>query len=193
MDFTFVFASLIFAMSPGLATMYILNNSTMYGRKEGIISAFGILSGGMIYNIVAAAGLGVLITKFPFVFHGIKVVGAIYLIYVGIKSIMDKGGNTSGEKSKNCFRDGVITNLANPKVLIFFATFIPQFVSGTGKSVGGELFILGVTYLFVELIWFMCLAIFTAMFTEKFQEFFQTKMKYISGVVFILMGGMLFL
>ncbi len=193
MNFTFVFTSLIFVLTPGLATMYILNNSIIYGKKEGILSMFGIFSGGMIYNIISAAGLGTLITKFPFVLSGIKIIGAIYLIYTGIKSIMSKGENSREEKSKNCFRNGVITNLSNPKLLIFFITFIPQFVSNSTRSVGGELFILGRIYLLIELIWFLFLVTFTVIFIEKFQIFFQTKMKYISGVAFILMGGLLFL
>lgn len=194
MIITFILASLVFAMTPGLATMYILNNSTMYGRKEGILSAFGILSGGMIYNIVAAAGLGTLINKFPFIFNGIKIIGAIYLVYVGLKSILSKDNDIKREDTnKNCFRDGIIANLANPKVLIFFITFIPQFITSTKESVGNELFILGIIYLFVELLWYLFLAFFTSMFTEKFQKFFQKKMKYISGVVFILMGALLFI
>ncbi|MBC2857166.1 LysE family translocator [Cetobacterium sp. 2A] len=188
MNLTFIFASLIFAMTPGLSTMYILNNSTIYGRKEGILSAFGVMTGGMIYNIVAAVGLAAVITNFPFLFNSIKIIGAVYLIYVGIMSFKSSSATKQKNENKQCFTKGIITNIANPKVLIFFITFIPQFVTTSNNGIGKEIFILGTIYLFIECFWYVSLATFTAMFTDKFQNFFQTKMKYISGSVFILMG-----
>ncbi|MGL5701785.1 MAG: LysE family translocator, partial [Cetobacterium sp.] len=134
MTLSFLFSSLAVAATPGIATVYVLNNSASLGRREGIISALGIMTGGMIYNIIAAVGLSSLIYLFPNLLSAIKIGGGLYLIYAGIMTLISKStespDNINSVKN-NCYLKGIITNLANPKILLFFVTFIPQFVKNT--------------------------------------------------------------
>lgn len=190
-------ASLIFAMTPGLATVYILSNSTMYGKKEGLKSALGVMSGGMIYNIVGSILLTIFVIptsglENSFIFSVIKVVGAGYLIYTGVTELISKKTLYKEAGKNNSYVKGMITNLANPKVLLFFITFIPQFLKGDG-SLGKEMFLLGSIYLAIEVSWYIVLAMSTSLFTEKVKEFLFNKMKYLSGSVFILIGVTMFL
>lgn len=190
---SFIFSSLIIAATPGIATIYVLNNSASLGRKEGILSALGIMTGGMIYNIIAAAGLSSLLYVFPSLLSVIKIIGGLYLLYVGIISLKNKDLNNL-ENTKvvknNCYFRGVITNLANPKILLFFVTFIPQFVIDT-QNYGKEALILGSIYLIVEIIWFVCLASFVSHFIKNIKGNFQKYMNYVSSGVYLAMGSLL--
>ncbi len=187
----FIVSSLFFAMSPGIGTVFVVNNSIVNGRRSGVLSSLGIMTGGMLYNLVASIGVAAIIIKFPYLFNGIKLVGALYLLYVGIKSFKGRRAVEEGSLEKGCYRKGVLTNLANPKVMLFFMTFIPQFISLESDGVGMELFLLGSLYLVIELLWFTALSVFVSTFTGGVQNFFKKQMRYISGIVYILMGGIL--
>lgn len=197
MELKFMLASLIFAMTPGLATVYILSNSTLYGKKEGLKSALGVMSGGMIYNILGSILLAIFVIptsglENSFIFSAIKMFGAGYLIYTGVTELKSKTTTYKEGQKNSSYLKGIITNLANPKVLLFFITFIPQFLKGNG-NLGKEMFLLGCVYLFIEVSWYIVLALSTTLFTEKIKEFLFNKMKYLSGSVFILIGITMFL
>lgn len=193
---SFLLSSLIIAATPGIATIYVLNNSASLGRKEGILSALGIMTGGMIYNILAAIGLSSIIYIFPNMLSLIKIVGGLYLVYIGIVTLKSKQNNESSNASlvlkNDCYIRGVITNLANPKILLFFVTFIPQFVINT-NNYAKEALLLGTAYLIVEIIWFICLASFISHFIKNVKGNFQKYMTYISSGVYLAMGSMLIL
>ena len=192
---SFLFSSLIIAATPGIATIYVLNNSASLGRKEGILSALGIMTGGMIYNIIAAIGLSSILYVFPNMLSIIKIIGGLYLVYVGIITIKNRKTNNSNslEPIKNdCYIRGVITNLSNPKILLFFVTFIPQFVVNT-NNYAKEAILLGSAYLIVEIIWFICLASFVSHFIKNIKGNFQKYMTYISSGVYLTMGSVLIL
>ncbi|MGL5936981.1 MAG: LysE family translocator [Cetobacterium sp.] len=197
MELKFMLASLIFAMTPGLATVYILSNSTIYGKREGLKSVLGVMSGGMIYNVIGSLILAVFVIptkglENSLVFSSIKILGATYLIYTGLSELFSKGTLHADESKKNSYLKGMVTNLANPKVLLFFITFIPQFLKGDG-NLGKEMFFLGCIYLFIEMCWYITLALSTSFFTGSVKEFLFNKMKYLSGGVFILIGVTMFL
>ncbi|MGL5459953.1 MAG: LysE family translocator, partial [Cetobacterium sp.] len=166
------------------------------GRKEGILSALGIMTGGMIYNILAAIGLSSILYIFPNMLSLIKIVGGLYLVYIGIVTLKSKQNNESSNASlvlkNDCYIRGVITNLANPKILLFFVTFIPQFVINT-NNYAKEALLLGTAYLIVEIIWFICLASFISHFIKNVKGNFQKYMTYISSGVYLAMGSMLIL
>ena len=193
---SFLLSSLIIAATPGIATIYVLNNSASLGRKEGILSALGIMTGGMIYNILAAIGLSSILYIFPNMLSLIKIVGGLYLVYIGIVTLKSKQNNESSNASlvlkNDCYIRGVITNLANPKILLFFVTFIPQFVINT-NNYAKEALLLGTAYLIVEIIWFICLASFISHFIKNVKGNFQKYMTYISSGVYLAMGSILIL
>src|SRR4029077_3107543 len=128
------FASLMLNLTPGNDMMYVASRSTGQGIKAGIVSSFGIMGGCLVHAIAAVAGLSAIIAKSATAFDIIKYVGAAYLIYLGIKSWLNKKSSfrltdkIESATYKKIFWQGVITNVLNPKVALFFLAFLPPFI-----------------------------------------------------------------
>ena len=150
--YLFFIASLLLNLTPGNDMIYVISRSISQGTKAGMISAFGIFIGCFVHIIAVILGLSIIIAKSAFLFSVIKFIGAAYLIYLGVKAF-----TTSGEPNKNneklssvnkfkLFKQGVITNALNPKVAIFFLSFLPQFVDAGSLLFRLQLFILGLWF-----------------------------------------------
>src|SRR5438477_5291689 len=128
--YLFMLAAIMLNLTPGADMLYVATRSTSQGIKAGIVSALGIAAGTIIHIIGAIAGLSALITQSAMAFEVIKYLGAAYLIYLGIKSILKKEFNSGKIKPVDkkslgkIFKQGVITNVLNPKVALFFLAFI---------------------------------------------------------------------
>lgn len=194
---SFILASLIFVVSPGIDTMFVLNKSIIQGKKAGIYAAVGIYTGVLIHTTLAAFGLSLLLAKSALAFSIIKYLGAAYLIYLGfLKLILQKKSltfaptvNTASSIGKT-FLAAVLTNTLNPKVAIFFLAFFPQFISPVAMTSALPFILLGLTYAFLSLLWFSILALFAGAFTNKLQSnsLFSYWLNRCSAIIFILMG-----
>lgn len=136
-------AAFLLAITPGPGILYVLTRSLKGGRAEGYASSFGTAIGGMFHVIVAAFGLSAFLATSALAFSLVKYAGAAYLIYLGIRAIMntdtDDVINAEAHSLSNqlnnhgqAFRQGIITELLNPKTALFFLAFIPQFVNPEG-------------------------------------------------------------
>ena len=165
---TFLLAGILLNLTPGNDTIYILSRSIAQGRNAGILSALGIGSGSIIHTMFAAFGLSIIISKSILVFSIIKYLGAIYLVYIGIKMILDKSKlqfkniKPAQKKSLSIYRDAALTNIFNPKVAMFFIAFLPQFIEPTYKSSIIPFITLGFTFTFTGTIWCIVLALFSS-------------------------------
>lgn len=163
----FALTALLLNLTPGNDMLYVAARSTSQGSKAGIVSSLGIMAGCMVHIIAAMVGLSALIAKSAMAFDIIKYIGAAYLIYLGIRSLLSKKrsmqiDNTIQKRSlRNIFWQGVLTNVLNPKVALFFLAFLPQFINlrqgntawqilflGTWFNVGGTLVNIIVSLLF---------------------------------------------
>ena len=131
--------------------MYILGKTLSGGKKSGIISVFGISTGVLIHTILVAFGLSAVLSKSILAFNIIKVLGAIYLTYMGIKSIMDKSSLEESKENKienikEIYFQGVITNVLNPKVALFFLAFLPQFINENNQYGILPFILLGISF-----------------------------------------------
>ncbi len=131
----FAFASLMLNITPGNDMLYVASRSAGQGIKAGIISSFGIMVGCMVHILAAVAGISAVIAKSATAFDIIKYVGAAYLVYLGLRSLLNrkKSSFQLTEQAKplsyrSIFLQGVITNVLNPKVALFFLAFLPQFI-----------------------------------------------------------------
>lgn len=131
----FAVASLILALTPGPAVVYILARTLSQGRASGLASVAGVALGNLGNAVGAALGLAALFAVSSAAFTVVKWAGAIYLIYVGVRMLRSAGGSASAaapvpplERSR-VFRDGFVVALLNPKTALFFAAFLPQFMS----------------------------------------------------------------
>lgn len=195
----FIITVMIFTATPGMDTIFVLNKSIAQGRREAIYSSLGIMAGVLVHTLLATFGLSAIVAKSAMVFSVIKYLGAAYLVYLGIKALwsnqnpLDVEQNIEIKKDKNIwshFREGLFTNLLNPKVALFFLSFFPQFIKKEAMDSLMPYFILGSIVIAVGVIWFLLLAYFAAMFSAKFKENpkISVWVSKISGLIFILMG-----
>lgn len=162
--YLFVIMAIMLIILPGPDTVVATNNTLTIGQKGGIQTVLGTCCALLIHTLAAIVGLSALIVKSAFLFTTVKYVGAIYLIYLGVKAIWSlkkKEAATISEiktsrkdKHTSCFRQGFLTNMLNPKVAIFFLTFLPQFVN-TEKSILPQFLIMGLTYAVLTAIWLL--------------------------------------
>jgi threonine/homoserine/homoserine lactone efflux protein len=145
----FCLASAALAVVPGPAVTYIVMHSVDKGRRAGLASAVGVASGGLVHVAAATVGLSALIASSATAFTVVKLVGAAYLIVVGLRRIAgrDDAEQVQAEPAplRRLYRQGVIVNVFNPKTALFFLAFLPQFVD-RGSSIPPQVALLGITF-----------------------------------------------
>lgn len=130
----FALTALLLNLTPGNDMIYVASRSTGQGVKAGIVSALGIMGGWFVHMLAAVAGLSAIISQSAMAFDIIKYIGAAYLIYLGIRALISKKrtltirGTSDALSYRKIFWQGVVTNLLNPKVALFFLAFLPQFL-----------------------------------------------------------------
>ena len=148
----FALAALILNLTPGNDMLYVAARSTSQGIKAGIISSLGIMVGCMVHIIAAVVGISAIIAESAAAFNIIKYLGAGYLIYLGVRSILSRKKSIQIRKELNplsnrkIFVQGVITNVLNPKVALFFLAFLPQFIHPSSKNAHWQILFLGVWF-----------------------------------------------
>jgi threonine/homoserine/homoserine lactone efflux protein len=138
-------------ISPGPDMFYVITRGMAHGRKAGILSAIGVVCGILVHTTAAAFGLTLILQTSAFAFLFVKLIGVVYLLYLGIQAWRDRGTfrfqtSTSIAKSGALFWQGVLSNVLNPKVAIFFLAFLPQFVDREGNHITLQMMILGITF-----------------------------------------------
>lgn len=129
----FLGASLILLVVPGPAVLYIVARSIAQGRSAGIVSALGIATGSLPYIAAVVLGVSAVLLSAPIVFRGIQALGAGYLLYLGTQKLREKvehtlPGSMARESLPRIFRQGILVSLLNPKSVVFFLAFLPQFI-----------------------------------------------------------------
>lgn len=147
---TFLFAAFMLNIAPGPDMLYVIGRSLGQGRKAGIVSALGIFVGCWVHILAAAFGIAALLRSSPVAFNMVRYAGAAYLVYLGTKMIVQRS-NLAQQQPKpasltSIFRQGVITNVLNPKVALFFLAFLPQFVDAHRGSVVWQILLLGLIF-----------------------------------------------
>lgn len=191
----FIISSILLNLTPGADTIYILGKGISKGKKASIISALGISTGCMVHTVLAAFGLSVILSKSIIAFNIVKAVGAFYLIYLGIKSMKTKDFSLKEEDKENIssgkiFREGILTNVLNPKVALFFLSFMPQFISPNNSFGAIPFIVLGSTFVFTGTIWCLILAISSSLMTKKLKEkpSFSKILNRVTGIIFVGLG-----
>jgi len=150
--YLFFIASLLLNLTPGNDMIYVASRSISQGIKAGIISAIGVFIGCFVHIMAAVFGLSIIMLKSAFLFELIKFIGAGYLIYLGIKALTTKSNFNKSvitlpiiDKWK-LLKQGIITNALNPKVALFFLSFLPQFIQVSSPLYKVQLFTLGLWF-----------------------------------------------
>jgi threonine/homoserine/homoserine lactone efflux protein len=191
----FTLAALALAIVPGPAVLYIVAQSVQGGRRAGVVSALGVSTGGLVHVAAAVIGLSAVLAASATAFTIVKLAGAVYLVWLGIRTLLSKDDAIAGRRAEptlgRTYRQGVVVNVLNPKTALFFLAFLPQFVDPDG-STRGQLALLGVTFVLIalttDLIW--ALVAGTAGAVLKQSRTFLRVQRYVSGTIFVGLGAL---
>ncbi len=157
-------ATSVLAISPGPDNIYVLTQSIVNGRSYGIATVCGLIAGCIIHTTLLAFGISAIIKSNPSVFYGIKIAGAIYLVFLAYKiyrsdSQLDFNSEAPKKTLKQLFVQGFFMNVLNPKVTLFFLAFFPGFLFSDTMSTVVQFYILGGIFMLVSFIIFSVIAL----------------------------------
>ena len=195
----FLAAGILLNLTPGPDTLYILGRSIAQGREAGIASALGISVGSIFHTCAAALGLSAILATSGLAFGTIKLLGGAYLIFLGIKMIFDRQkqlslpSNFRRRTTGAAFRQGILTNILNPKVALFFLAFLPQFIDPASNTKIAAFIFLGLTFVTTGTIWCLILAWFASVFSERLRanEIVSQWLNRTAGTLFVFLGARL--
>lgn len=161
---SFIVATCVLALSPGPDNIYVLSQSLVNGSKSALATTAGLISGCIVHTTLLAFGFSAVITTNPSLFFGIKVVGALYLLYLAYAvfksdATLEFSQNAPKKSSSQLFKQGVLMNLLNPKVMLFFLALFPQFLWHPQTDIVLQFYILGITFMVVSFIVFATIAL----------------------------------
>ncbi|MEO2076893.1 MAG: LysE family translocator [Bacillus sp. (in: firmicutes)] len=196
---TFILVVLVLFLIPGPAVLLTVTQTAKGGRKAGIITGVGIAVGDLIHTVAAVLGLSAILMTSALAFEIVKYLGAAYLIFLGIRSLLEKTKlkqekpvDTKKSNPSVSFRQALLIELLNPKTALFFLAFLPQFVHNNGTPVVYQLLILGLTFVLMSILYTTLLAFLTSsigerLFSNKNSRFARWQGKVV-GAIYIGLG-----
>lgn len=188
---SFVFATSVLAISPGPDNIYVLIQSITNGKKFGLATVAGLISGCLIHTILVAFGVSVVIKENETLFFIIKLLGAIYLVFLAYKTYKSDSKVTLSSAPKKSiaqlFKQGFIMNVLNPKVSLFFLAFFPGFLFSNTLSTVTQFYVLGFLFMLVSLVIFSLIAILSGSISKylKENERVSLTLKWLQVIVFV--------
>jgi len=192
----FVTTGILLNLTPGPDTLYILGRSIAQGRRAGVASALGISVGSVFHTGAAALGLSAVLATSAWAFAIVKLAGAAYLIFLGVRALLERQPELSvpahfkHHGAAAAFPQGILTNILNPKVALFFLAFLPQFIDVTAPSKTIAFVVLGLTFVTTGTIWCLILAWFSSAFSARLRESpaVTVLLKRAVGSLFVFLG-----
>ena len=155
--YLFIISGILLNLTPGVDILYILSSAFQKGFKASIVAILGINTGCLIHMFISIIGLSAILISSVFIFNIIKFLGLIYLVYLGLSLLISKDDKSSSSKKidnslMKIYYKGIFINVLNPKVMIFFLAFLPQFINSGSSESSFALLILGLTFICVSII-----------------------------------------
>jgi len=189
---SFFAASLLLAVAPGPDNIFVLAQSVIYGRTAGLWITLGLCSGLLVHTTAVAFGVAAIIQASPTTFTVLKYAGAAYLLYLAWQAFhaaktSDSSQHLNRPSPSMLYRRGIIMNVTNPKVSIFFLAFLPQFADPARGSVFVQMFMLGGIFMLAALLVFGCVACLAERVNQWLRRsaFMERRLNRFAGVVFI--------
>ncbi|MDH2427960.1 LysE family translocator [Sphaerisporangium sp. TRM90804] len=187
----FAVAAFTLVIVPGPNNLYITARGMAQGRTAAVVSAVGVETGTLVHIGAAAAGLSYLIARSATAFAVVKWVGAAYLVYLGIRTLLAERGAAAGvpaaQPLRRVFLEGVVVNVLNPKVILFFLAFLPQFVDPAAGSAALQIVVLGVVLLVLGILADMVYAVGAGTLSRLLRGGGRP-LRYVSGCVYLGLG-----
>jgi threonine/homoserine/homoserine lactone efflux protein len=180
----FVATGVLLNLTPGQDTFYVIGRSIAQGRRIGVASALGIGAGALVHSVAAALGLSAILMTSASAFLVVKLVGAVYLVYLGARMLMirttiiEAASGASAVGAWAAFRQGVLSNVLNPKVALFFLALMPQFIAPDSDSKVAAFAVLGLSFVATGTVWCVILALSAA----RMRMFFAGRPGFLIGV-----------
>jgi threonine/homoserine/homoserine lactone efflux protein len=190
----FLSAALVLALMPGPGIFYVLGRTLNGGRREGIVSAVGTFSGGLVHALAAALGLSALLVASATTFRTVRYAGAAYLIYLGVRMIRsrhrDATGGETNPRPHQPLVHGIATEVLNPKTALFFLSFIPQFVMLDKGHFALQFLLLGSISVALNTAVDLLIVVFAAAVAKRITKSrsFNAKQRVASGIGMIGLG-----
>ena len=190
---SFAIASFFLALAPGPDNFFVLTFSAKYGRTLGVLFVLGLVCGCFIHTSLVAFGVSALIINNSLLLSILKYIGAIYLLFVAIKvyksdnEIKDLKDSKYEVNKLKVFINGLLMNILNPKVLIFFLAFFPTFIFSDSISPVIQFYILGGIFMLITFIVFSSIAFFSSLIYKNFKKykFYTELLKWLNIIVLI--------
>lgn len=192
----FLAIAILLIITPGPDMALVTRNALAFGRRAAMITALGIIVGLVAWTAASVAGLAALLATSADAFRIVSLLGAAYLVYLGARSLLaarqalpSTAAMPQPAAVGSAFRQGLVTNLLNPKIAVFFTSFIPQFVS-PGPSATLESAVLALTFLLLGLAWLITLALVASSLARWLRRpRVQQAINAVTGVVLIGFGA----
>ena len=190
----FVPAAVLILLIPGPAVLYVVTRSVGQGRGAGLVSAVGLGVGNMVHVVAAALGLSALVASSAVAFSAVKYVGAAYLIFIGVRRILERDEDANEDRPprslRRIFAQGIVVNVLNPKVALFFLAFLPQFVDPSRGGVAWQVFWLGLTFAAIGVVTDGAYGMVGGTIGRLLRTSarFRRSERYVSGGIFISLG-----
>lgn len=195
----FLAAGALLNLTPGQDTMFIIGQSLTGGFRAGVAAALGIALGTVFHTVAAALGLSAILATSALAFSIVKFLGAAYLIFLGLKLLLSRPTGTGvaplavPATPRAVLRQGILTNVLNPKVALFFLAFLPQFIDPASDSRILAFLVLGASFITTGLLWCLVLAAAAARLQAFFHRNpnFRSVMDRAVGGLFVALGARL--
>lgn len=189
---TFTLASFLLCLAPGPDNIFVLTQSALYGRKPGIFITLGLCTGLLVHTSLVALGVAAVFMVSAAAFTGLKLAGAAYLLYLAWGAFrasgqsLEDGPNQTVPGAGALYRRGIVMNITNPKVAIFFLAFLPQFADPGGIGMTGQLFTLGLIFILLTLVTFIAIACLAGFIADWLRQSTRAQviLNRLAGVIF---------
>ena len=171
----FIFTSALLALAPGPDNIFVLTQSALYGKRSGILITLGLCTGLVFHTCLVAFGVATIMQTSDWALSALKIIGAIYLVYLAWQILNSQTQELSGKgvvlSDANLYIRGIVMNVTNPKVSIFFLAFLPQFASSNYGAITPQIILLGTMFGVVSLFIFSGISILAS----KLGDWLNTK------------------
>jgi len=194
----FVIASVVLSLVPGPDNIFVMTHSALKGWRIGFYTTLGLCTGLIGHTVLVAIGVSVIFQTSAVAFNGLKIIGACYLLYLAWLSVQNKelnlGGNDNDSTNRSYYLTGVIMNLTNPKVALFFLVFLPQFVNTDNENVTLQIFSLGLLFIFSALCVFTSIAYLASLLEDilKKSKTVNKNLNILAALIYVALAFNLF-
>lgn len=196
----FVLIAFLITITPGADTMLVVRSVLARGRRAGFAAMWGVITGGFIHACLAAFGITAILLNSVVAFQVVKTAGALYLMYLGIGSIRSALNKTDSVAHQDqpvpmqlwrSYTEGIISNVLNPKIVVFYLAFLPQFLSPGDPVVAKSFLLVGIHYT-MGIVWFSAVTLLVSKMSQVFAgSVLKKSLELFSGAIFIAFGARL--